>query len=140
MSLDDGFWKVTKIRSLLKSNQLIIIMLIFIWNWHLFKFLVFYLMISDQTIWIIINKHFFFQNMCPEIMQTFWISDESVAHLWCNLAINQGPYSACINRHSPVAWLSQWGDAIEWVCVLWDLHISHDNAPVLWKIFWQNNT
>ena len=66
---------------------------------------------------------------CPESIQPFWISREPVVWPWCNLATSQRrPYSASVNRHSPVGLVSRQWDAVDWACVLCDRHIHNDRA------------
>jgi len=58
---------------------------------------------------------------CPESIQSFWISRESAAWPWCNLAASQKrPYCPSVNSHSPVGLVSRQWDVVDWACVLCD--------------------
>jgi len=66
---------------------------------------------------------------CPESIQPFWISQEPVSWLWCNLAASQRrPYCASVNSHSPVGLVIRQWDAVDWGCVLCDHRIYSDRA------------
>jgi len=57
----------------------------------------------------------------PESTWPFWISRESEAWPWCNLAASQRrPYCAPINSHSPVGLVKRQWDAVDWACVMCD--------------------
>ena len=66
---------------------------------------------------------------CLESIHPFWISQELVAWLWCNLAASQRrPYCPSLNSHSPVGLVSRQWDATDWACVLSDCRIHNDRA------------
>ena len=66
---------------------------------------------------------------CPESMQPFWISRETIAWPWCNLVTSQRrPYCASVNSYSPVGLVSRQWDAVDWACVLCDGRIHNDQA------------
>lgn len=71
--------------------------------------------------------YYFMKTIYLEHIQSFWISQESVAQPWYNLVTNQsGPY--CIYRHSPWGLLSQKWGSIKWASVLCNYHIHKDWA------------
>jgi hypothetical protein len=56
---------------------------------------------------------------CPESIQPFWISRESVAWHWCNLTVSQRrPYCLIMNSYSPVGLVIRQWDTVDWACVM----------------------
>ena len=76
---------------------------------------------TDSTVWQ--------YKVCPESIEPFLISRETVAWPWCNLAAGQRKsYCASVNSHSPVGLVSRQWDAVDWSCVLCDCRIHSDRA------------
>jgi hypothetical protein len=66
---------------------------------------------------------------CPESIQPIWISRESVAWPWCNLAASQRRlYCASLNSHSSLGLVSRQWDAVDKACVLCDRRTHNDRA------------
>jgi hypothetical protein len=67
--------------------------------------------VTDSTVWQ--------YKVCPECIEPFLISRETVAWPSCNLAAGQRKsYCASVNSHSPVGLVSRQWDAVDWACVL----------------------
>jgi hypothetical protein len=67
--------------------------------------------------------------VCPEIIQPFWVSWEPFPWPWCNLAANQKRADcASINSHTPVGLVSRQWDAVGLACVMCDRRIHSDRA------------
>ena len=91
-------------------------------NKHSFMFL-------SHTCYILRKYMLYTYEVCPEIIQPFWISRELVAWSWWNLAASQRrPYCASVNSHFPVGLVSRQWDAVDWDCVLCDCRIHNDRV------------